>query len=386
MQQDNNISRLEKFHHKKRIKRIKQVCIIIAILIFVSIFVYTDLGNAFFTFISDTSETIELNLNKGDGFPVDNIIENYIQSEELSNSIAVLDSQKLLIVSPSGAILNTTPHTYAVPRITVSDKRLCLYNQGGKNMIIKSRQKHIAEKSFEQPIYFAQYSNNGNLAVVTKNEKFKANLTVFASGFEELFTFKLADDYPLNLSFAKDNKTIALGCISSDNGLLKSTTYILNITNEDITTVEYSGEIPIYSRFLTNERLLVCFENNACVYNYVTGVTESAYSYPDKLIGISKDNSLNTVFLFGHDKQLQRNVMVLLDDNLKEITKQYLNFMPSNASITEGNIYVYSKEKLISYDLTTFNKEEIPLDNNILDLVCAKDIFVVDNKKINILK
>ena len=382
-----NTSKIEIIRHKRRMKRLKRGLISMVVLVGIMVFVLTDLGGYAAVMLTDAAESLQLTVSKGDGFPLTNTVENVIQVDDISGSIAVLGDREFSTISPTGAILNTVQHGYANPKITTSDKRVCIYNLGGTELRVESRKKNIGIKTFDNPILLAEYSDNGHLAVITESTTHKAALTVFASGFDDIYSFKIEEDYPIDFAFSSDSKMMALSAITPDNGLLKSTIYLLKRTsNEVVSTISRQGSIPLCTRFLDNKNLLVAYDNIAVVYDAETGAEKFAYNYPDELISVSEQEGKNTVFLFGDNKQITRNTFVVLDNSLQEILKYNINNPAEKAFLTDEYIYVFSAQNVLCYDILLQKATNIKLDEYTLDMIITKQEILVSHNEISVLQ
>ncbi|MEG2769882.1 MAG: DUF5711 family protein [Oscillospiraceae bacterium] len=381
-----NTSKIELIRHKRKMKRLRIGAVLVLILTVVLVFCLTNIGSYGLSAISDGFDSAQMAFFKGNGFPVHNTVDEYIDSASISGSIAVLGKKELVIFSPSGAPLSTVQHGYANPKLTASSKKLCVYNQGGTELRIEGRKQEIAIKTFDQPILFAKYAKNSTLAVVTGSSTHKAELTVFTAGGEEIFKFKLVNDYPVGIDFAEDNKTMSLTCVTPDNGQLMSSVYILNtgLEKEKAKTERKNG-VPLYTHFLSATRLLVVYDDGAVVYNTKDCAEVANYSFPDKLLAVSRENEQNTGFLFGDEKQPLHNKFVVLDSEFKAIAGKDIPVSASQIFVTRQTVYIFATKEVYAYDFKTQTMQKLSLDGYAVDMLLADVPVYITNTQIDVL-
>ena len=145
----------------------------------------------------------------------------------VGSGIAVLRADKLDILTKSGAVLQSVPHTYTTPAIDVCAGRTLLYDRGGTRYRLLSKTGVlIAESEASSDILTAALSSDGRYAVATTAEGAKSLLTVYTSKGEKLFQYKCMGEYVTDIAFTQ--KGVALTVAGVENAETHSRLLLLH--------------------------------------------------------------------------------------------------------------------------------------------------------------
>lgn len=355
-----DMEKIDKVRRRRRMKRLR-LCVAICLLLAAVIVIWlTGIASSSVNMFSDTVDNIKILAARGKGFPAVNTVSDVCGTAVLSNSFAVLGEKEVTVFSNSGASLLTLQHGYANPRITQGKNRFCVYNQSGNQLIVSGRINSLYEKTFDQNILFAQMSANGILGVVTTADNYKAQLTVYSDSMEKLFTWKSAEAYPLCMAFADNGRDMAVAAVTSLNGELQSSVYILNTgSSEEKGKIERSGSMPLKLKYISADRILVIYDDCAVIYNTADLSRLYVYNYPAPLITVSEENSTTTAFIFGYTNQPQGMYLTLLDENLSETARITLESKPQRVYVSKDTVYVLCSKNIKIYDISgSFIREE----------------------------
>lgn len=233
--------------------------------------------------LGDLADTMAISFEAGD-WPVTTGIDDPIQIQPLAGGFVELGDTDVAVVSPSGALLRTIQPGYARPAIAAGNNRFVLYNRAANGLRIESRTRTLYNTNTESSILLCAMSPNGTTAVVTESARYAARLEVldpvsFGVQYEWFATEE--DGTPVAVSFAKDNRRFAAGCISASDGQVATRIYLMD-TAADAPTAIYTaqpGELVLRLNWLSTDRVLVLMDDAAVVLDAAAGTEVARYEY-----------------------------------------------------------------------------------------------------------
>ncbi|MDO5603472.1 MAG: DUF5711 family protein, partial [Oscillospiraceae bacterium] len=211
--------------------------------------------------------------------------------------------------------------------------------------------KELGAKTFDLPVYFAFMAKNGTLGVITQSESHKAELTVLSVGFEEIYQWRSANDYPVRGAFAPNGRDLAVACLTPENGMLSGTIYLLNIgADKEKAKLQRSGSVPLELFWLDGRTLLVLYQDAAVVYNTDTAEEKAVYTYPAPLAAVSHKGK-NTALLFGEESKAAAMHMVVLDDSLQKLGEASPGTAAFGILLTEDKVCLQGTDTVFYYTL-----------------------------------
>lgn len=300
--------------------------------------------------ITDVYDSMRLTLQPGQGFPMKFTIKGYLKAEPVGKTAyALLGEKDMAVVSSSGRELYRIQHGYVNPGLASGDTRIVVFSRGGTDYSVESRTKTLTKGETEQEILFADMSPGGWLAVVTSS-RYRSNLMIYDPlyGPDWTMIFKLVDEKPILTAF-KDDKTLALGCLSAKDGVLGSTIFILR-TNSDKPTATIREP---YARLLkagyAGGNLIAIYDTHTAVYDS-EGRSLAQYDYNGQSIETADINADSVALVFGTGSQEEIRLAVL-DAALKEkfsVVKQDSPF--TRVLAAPGGAYLLSGQDVLGYN------------------------------------
>lgn len=371
-----NTSSILQARRKRRNRRIR-LSVVLCLLLAALLFWLTGMAGSSFTAVSDILESIQMIMLPGEGFPAKMDATNFISVQPISGGIAVLGEKDTVVYTSSGSVLQSFAHGYGQPGLTAGGTRLCVYNRGGTDLKIASRMKELGSKTFDFPIYFAFMAENGTLGVVTQSESHKAELTVLSTGFDQLYQWRSAADYPVRAAFAPNGRDLAVACLSPDKGLLSGMIYLLNIgSEEEKGRLQRSGSVPMELFWLDGRQLLVLYQDAAVLYDTGSGEEAAAYTYPAPLVAVSHEGK-NTAFLFGEESKAAALQLTILDDRLQVLGEASPGVTASGVLLTRDRVYLQGADAVLFYTLQGEKAGEQALTGHPLALVESGRVLAV---------
>jgi len=233
--------------------------------------------------LGDAADSFTLYLDRGNSdWPVNTGITDPLQIEELAGGFVALNTSDVAIYSAYGSRVRTMQPGYARPTLSVGAARFVLYNRGGTELQVESRTRNLYTKRFDNNLLLCAMSDNGMLAVVTESGRYTAELSVYDRNFEEILTWQMTEGTPISLSFAPDNRRLAVGSIAAQNGQIHSTVTMLDTgpgTAESPVYTATPGSTLLRLDWLADQYLMAVFDSYLAVIDPRTGQETDRYDY-----------------------------------------------------------------------------------------------------------
>lgn len=132
------------------------------------------------------------------------------------SGIAVLRTDKLDILTKSGAVLQSLRHTYTSPAVDECAGRILLYDRGGTRYMILSKTGVLcSEAEADAQILTAALRDDGSFALATTTDGAKSLLTVYTSRGEPFFRYKCISEYVTDVAFTHKGAALTVGGVKN---------------------------------------------------------------------------------------------------------------------------------------------------------------------------
>ncbi|MEG0769630.1 MAG: DUF5711 family protein [Ruthenibacterium sp.] len=358
--------------------RVTVVCIVLTAMIFAY---FMGAFGAPLALMGDMVDSLKISMMPGAGFPVDFTLTGYITADTLSGGFVALGDRELMIYSSHGNLLRRIPHGYARPCMTAGSSRVCIYSRGDTELTVESRTRNLVTRTFDNPILLAEMSENGMLAVFTKNQ-----LEVFDPLFESIWTWNNVSELPLAMAFGDDNKKLAVASLSASGGAIGTTLHFFSTRSEkEQATVTVPDGVPVKMQY-RGGRLLVIYDSFAALYS-ASGQEVARYDYGVRqLQSASVDSAGRTALLFGAQHYPGITGFVTLDASLTEMGTASVRSNVNSIAMADKTVYILANGAVLHYALTGELIEKLPMDTKPLAVLDAKDPLLVTAKSVSALK
>ena len=338
---------------KKRRRRIRSL-VFLAVLAAGFLFYISGLYLNLVMVLSNTGESLQVALQRGNGFPMDFAISGYITAKPMEGGgFAVLGEKDMAVVTASGKEMNRIQHGFMHPGVTAGKSRVCVHSIGGTDYMIESRTQNIARRTTSQDILFAEMSQGGWLAMVTGTQ-YRATLEIYSPSYQEGapdLVWSLTDARPVLATFHSDNRTLALGALVTKDGALGSAIYLLRVGKNSIqATIEVPDARLLQAKFLKDGNLLVLYDRFIALYD-TKGVELARYEYGTQKLRTADVTSSKAVLLFGSAEQDSGRLMLLDEKLVPQFTQTIENEqIPKVLGSTDG-VFLLLGQEVIAYSL-----------------------------------
>ena len=180
----------------------------------------------------------------GDGFPVQVAGSDVVSLQNAGGDLAVIGQNRMLYYNPNGRKVREVRHSlYNVDGTCYRSKTL-LYDRGGNDLKVYSGEKVLFSQSYSKPIYCAELSSSGSLAVATRSDTHTSRVAVYNDRFDPIYEWYSAEGYVLDLCLPASGKVLAAATLEAQNGQLVSSVNLLDLTRKQETRrLDFTGEL-----------------------------------------------------------------------------------------------------------------------------------------------
>ena len=349
-----DVPRLEQIRRRKHERRMRRAAL--ALIALIAFFLY--LGGIFSASInlfSDLLDTTRIALTPGKGWPVDQQIEGLFDIQPISGGVALCGSSELVLYSSTARQLHSVQHGYASPVMTSGKTRICVYDQGGKELRVESRSRTLMTRTTEYPILTADMARGGTLAVATRSERYLAEITVYDLNFEEIYYAYLAEYYPYLVELSGSGNQMAVVCMKVENGSFGAQLQFYDLTassDAQRVTVDLPGCTPLQLHYSADGMLVVICDEFTALYDPATGEERARYDYGDRQLLTADFYGRNTLLVFDRVGSGVSGSCLLLGETLQQLTAVSYAFDLADAALGSENFYLIGEETAVGYDLT----------------------------------
>lgn len=319
---------IQEYRRKKRFKGILKKSLIL-IVIFAILLVLLNVLEIF-----KGTQINEL-LGKGDKdntqqFPIQVKNEQMVDIIPFNNNIAVLTKSNVMVYNSDGKKSNTFMHGYTNPVIKDSNKRILTYDRGGNKFRVDNTTGTVGEISLKYNILTAQISKSGNVAVVTSHDRYVCEVVVYDNQLKgEIYRYYATEELQ-TIEFCKDQQLLIGGAIVSDNGILSTNLYELDISKEvNAKKTLIKDILPLSIFYNDNDNIKIVGKDSIITYNKKSK-TQKTYLYKGNIqyfinsslnecVFVNKNpfNKYSTVSILNADGKL--NSSINIDDDVLDI-------------------------------------------------------------------
>ncbi len=311
------------------------------------------------------------------------------QLEGLDNGFCVLNDSKFFSYSLEGRLNFSSQHSLSNPALDVSEKRALIYDLGGKRFSLMNRHKELYGLETENPILFAALSSGDDAAVVTKSDKFAAELMVYDVNGNNIFNYSSVSRIT-NVCFNSGNDGCYITSVGSRGGVLVS--QIMYYRFDKIDYDPLGNPVPVWQtgyietlvlevRLFGENNIIVIGDTSYYCYDR-NGNFISSYDYSYDLKCYYAGSS--TVAFVFDDIERRNSRLVTVNSLTDEINEVSLDYTALNAEAADGYIYIQSSRGITAYDIYGNAVESSELDtdyNNFRHI--GKYIFLMGYDEIN---
>lgn len=128
-----------------------------------------------------------------------------------------------------------------------SDKKVLIYDQGGKSFALLNSYSLLHKQTLDSPIVSASLNREGSYSIITNQTDYRSALTVWDKKDHQIFQWKTAQHYLLLSSVSPDNQRAAVLCVGQNEGRPDYTVRVFDLATGGESFQLPLGEDRVYS-------------------------------------------------------------------------------------------------------------------------------------------
>ncbi|MGN0695140.1 MAG: DUF5711 family protein [Oscillospiraceae bacterium] len=296
--------------------------------------------------VSDSTENAELAEGR---FPIAVSGGSDYQLKAMDNYFAFLDDSKFYVYTADGEPVIEKQHTYANPILTVSNKKALIYDLGGNGFSLESKYKTIYEKNCDQTILMAELSSNDLAAVVTKSDKYLAQLDIYDSDGKNIFTYKSYDSRIIDVTFLNDNSGCIITTLGASGGKVQSGLIRFSFNSTEMIWQSEKVDCLAVCTSIDENGNVTIIGDTRCVFFDSSGNKLLENEYEDEITDYSCSSKVSAVLM---ENSLLRKYSLMITDcsdlenpHTVELSEEAKHIFAYNSMVyvfTGSGIYTYN--------------------------------------------
>lgn len=370
-----NIIRGNKIKRRQRRFFTIVACGLIA-LIFVVVSFITPTG------IVESISNFSTSLKFGNDYPVKLSGGTLISARPQGNHLFLVSTTNFECYNNNGKNIFSYQHGYQSPIASISDARILLYDQSGKNYSIYNLSHEIVSTQTDNEILCANISRNGSYAIATLSDSYSSQVSVFNNKNENIFTW-FCSDYIINsVVLSPNGKTLAVSAFSATDGAFVSKVYILKFDSATPKS-EYNYDGLILGLNSSGTKGFTCvLENSVDFMTWRKGKCNT-FSTEDNIL-LSTNYKANTLIVSGRLANKNENNVTVFNAQGKQKHSFVFNGIIDAIQYKGTNVYILSENNIYHYSLNGefIDKDSCEFGSKFILPVSQKEVAAITDSVI----
>ena len=282
---------------------------------------------------------VNLSASIGPGsFPLSISGSDIINTHTNGSYYYVLSDSNITAYSNSGKIIIDEFHGFANPIMSVSDTRVLVYDQGGKQAYVYNLGGKIHTLETKKEIITASISKDGFIAVSTQSGQ-SATVTVYNKNLKQIFSWYSADSIINNALVNNSGKKLAVTTLGVKSGQYESKLLIFNIKTESadpVHTENFGSSIVLSIENTGSGVSAICNDKYKFIHwkkftgNEVTATGE---------INLYRNTKNGILLVFNRANNRTDNTIILISKSGKKTAEFNLQSSITDIQYNKGRVY-----------------------------------------------
>lgn len=364
MQTSNDIQKFKKKRKSENLFRKTLIFLFIAILAF---------GLYFTTKYIDETPTnkkainSEQDLNKSYEFPINLVGDDIQKISHISNSLTVLTDKKIYTYTEKGKEIFNKSHNFANPVLVNSIKKNLVYDLNESSYFITNKEKVVFEGKSDFPILLMKLSDEGYVALVSKDSRYAGKLTIFDSNNQEIFTWTSTDLQISHIEFLNGSKGCIIATTGTKNGMIVSEIIQLKFdTPKETAVYDILGSLVTSIKIKNGGNISAVCDNKLVVLDSKLKLIKQT-EYENEFYLFSNFSDKYTLLCF-RDVTINGYRLNMFDKDGKMIATKELHEQPRFIKNDNSRVLVIAENKIMDYDIMLKNINSFVIDNDVKKL------------------
>ncbi|MBR1393654.1 MAG: hypothetical protein IJ561_07445 [Ruminococcus sp.] len=306
------------------------------------------------------------------------------QISRLDGSLIYVDNGHIFTYDQNGKLRDTSYHSFGNPILRTNGKRLLLFDNKATGFKLYNKTGEMYEKTADGTILFGDLADNGNVLIVSEDDKYTVSLTVYDKNGEVVYNWQNGDRI-MHASFTDGGDGILVSTFAISEGKTFSTVSYCDITKSNaVVTSSAIDDLVVAARrnkegdiwVVTEKKLLLLSDNGSMISSYAFDTSVSHFDLCDDCACISTEG-------IGHNNE-KIYIFNASDSSMKPSQPQNGVDTVERIRCFDGMAFVLSRNSLDAYsaDGTLISTSSVTEENN--DFVYIDEaVYLVSRRSIN---
>ncbi len=270
----------------------------------------------------------------------------------------------LTLVSPSGVssftstgrqtLNKTTP--FSSPCIEASSKYFIVYDISGTTFSVYNSFARIFSKTLEYPVSAAAFSDDGTLAVITRDISHKSVVLLYDKNFEDKGKIS-SSKYAFDVKMSSSNDLLAVSYygIGDGSGRTEIVMRKLSDIKQEAGEILIDGEFLLDCGFLDNGRFAAITDRAIRIYDKYFEELD-AYEYGNGVVSGYNVSSHGAAVSYTLNSQ---NTTIVFDKSGKLLYNESINDTVRDIGVFDGYVFLRGDEGVVRIDPVSLNEQKL---------------------------
>ncbi len=268
---------------------------------------------------------------------------------KFKDGVAVSTSDRLRVFDRSGIEFFSNKLVMADPIMRVTDKRIMIFDRGGKSIGVYTSFACIGEIKTENEIINASVNDKGYIAVATQADGYKSMVTMYNANMAEKYKYYSADGYILNTAVYGSGKQLACSALLAGGNKCRITAYNTS-SEEPLCSVTLNSCFVYKLDYIAKDKLIAVTDTGWYLINTAENAVISSKAYSGASLSCFCADGTKGVFVFSDNgNRSSVSICDFIADTDSEFT---VNGAVQSIAVNENKIALCASGKLICCDMT----------------------------------
>jgi len=292
--------------------------------------------------------------------------------------LAVVGPGTVSLYKPSSALSFNQTNIFYSPQLLTSEKYFLVYDRGetSRSYSVYNSFAELKTETLDYPITGAALADNGNYAIVTRDDSYRGIVRMYDSNFRLIMEIE-KDKYIVSIDLSEDGKTLAILAVYDQKGdyVAELTTVKVGAVQPDVTVTEI-GSMPLSARFMKDGHIGVLYTDCAVIYHN-NGTRRATYPYASApsvsaVLGRSYVCTVYNTSVIGNDKTVE-----VFDTDGQKLISCHMNGELLDLVSGDESICLLFEDSAVRLDPKLGQVRRIALEANALDIVFSNNTPIV---------
>ncbi len=181
--------------------------------------------------------------------------------------LTVVNPSNISVYTATGRKTFGTTSQFSSPCVESSDKYFIIYDTAGNTFSVYNSFARVYTETLDYPVTAASFADNGNMAIVTKDNTHKSLVHIYNKNFKRLFTVP-SGKFAFDVAMDSESDKIAVCYYDIGNGSGVSEIVLRNLSNmEEFEKISIEGEFLLKCGFLADGKFAAVTDRSIRVYD-----------------------------------------------------------------------------------------------------------------------